>query len=173
MIPRRRQAVPSRPPASLTRPVTDRAPGPDLDRFLLLLVRTWLEVRAGHRPLAQLTPLLAPAVTRRLQAELRRRVPATPAAPGRVRRVRTTAPSARAREACVTVETADGRTTAVALRIERHRGAWRVTELMAPEAGLPPLMTSSLPDDHRDRDAFDEVDDEAATTVSRRRRDSA
>ena len=146
---------PSNPPASSTRPMGGRPPGPDAGRLAGLLVRAWLEVRAGHRPLDHLTPLVAPAVRRRLLSTLpprptRSRVP-------RVRRVRTTQPTSTACEASVTVVDEHGRTTAIAVRLDRHRGAWRVTEMMAPEAGLPPLTTASLPDGHQPRDAFDEV----------------
>jgi hypothetical protein len=59
-------------------------------------------------------------------------------------------------EAAVVVEQG-GRITAIAVRVERHRGAWRAVELTAPESGLPPLRTASLPDDHPVSDAFDEV----------------
>jgi hypothetical protein len=34
-----------------------------------------------------------------------------------------------------------GRITALAIRLERHRGSWRVVELTSPEAGLAPLAT--------------------------------
>jgi hypothetical protein len=146
---------PTRPPAATTRPLTARPPGPDPDRLAALLVRTWLEIRAGRRPLEQLSPLVAPAVRRRLAAMVSRRPGPMPT--GRVHKVRSTRPSPGACEACVTVVDETGRTTAIAVRLERHLGAWRVTELMAPEAGLPPLTTSSLPEGYRPRDAFDEV----------------
>jgi hypothetical protein len=148
---------PTRPSAA-ARPVAGRPPGPDPVRLATLLVRTWLEVRAGRRPLDQLSPLVTPAVQRRLATMIARRRPS--AAAGRVHKVRVTRPSRSACEACVTVVDEGGRTTAVAVRLERHLGAWRVTELMTPEAGLPPLSTSSLPDGYQPRDAFDEVHEE-------------
>jgi hypothetical protein len=150
---------PSRPPAATTRPLTERPPGPDPARAAGLLVRAWLEVRAGRRPLAQLDALVAPAVLRRLASQL----PAHPRAGAPmplVRKVRASYPSAAACEACVTVLEASGRITAIAVRLERNLGRWRVVEMMAPEAGLPPLATSSFRDGHRPRDAFDEVLDE-------------
>jgi hypothetical protein len=147
---------PSRPPAATTRPLTERPPGPDPARAAGLIVRTWLEVRAGRRPLAQLDPLVAPAVLRRLASQLPTHPPAGAPIP-LVRRVRASFPSAMACEACVTVLDASGRITAIAVRLERNLGRWRVVELMAPEAGLPPLTTSSFRDGHRPRDAFDEV----------------
>jgi hypothetical protein len=149
---------PRRPPAGTTRPVTRRTALPDPGRLASLLVRTWLEVRAGRRPLDQLAPLVTPAVLRRLAPQLT--VGAGDAPSVHVRTVRVDAPTPSAREASVMVRDATGRTTAVAVRLERTLGRWRVTELMAPEAGLPPLTTASFPDGYRRRDAFDEVDDE-------------
>jgi hypothetical protein len=147
---------PQRPPAATTRPLAGRPPGPDPARVATLLVRTWLEVRAGRRPLGQLSPLVAPAVLRRLASQLPPRpLPGGPVP--RVRKVRVSFPSPAACEACVTVLGERERTTAVAVRLERNLGRWRVVELMAPEAGFPPLTTSSFPDGFRRRDAFDEV----------------
>jgi hypothetical protein len=77
-----------------------------------------------------------------------------------VRTVRTFAPSRDACEASVLVEHG-GRTTALAIRLERHRGRWRAVELTAPEAGLSGLTTASLGPDTPVRDAFDEAAEEA------------
>jgi hypothetical protein len=147
--------TPTRPPASTTSPVRGRPPGPDAARLATLLVRAWLEVRSGHRPLEQLAPLVTPAVHRRLAATL----PAhpKPTRVARVHKVRATHPTPSTCEACVTVAGEHGRLTAIAIRLERHLGVWRVTEMMAPEAGLPPLTTASLPEGYRPRDAFDEI----------------
>jgi hypothetical protein len=153
--------LPSRPPANLTHPLPGRPPGQDPVRLAAFLARVWLEVRAGRRPLSQLTPLVAPAVQRRLAAQLQPRRPGGPVpTSARVRKVVASWPSARACEACVLVEQ-DGRTTAIAIRLEQHRGIWRAVELTAPEAGFSALATASLPADHRIRDAFDEVLEEA------------
>ncbi|MTV26015.1 hypothetical protein FTX61_11430 [Nitriliruptoraceae bacterium ZYF776] len=138
-----------------------------------LLVRAAAEVTAGRRPLRQLEPLLAPGLTRRLGAELRRgrhRDAPTP----RVRRVLVAPPTpSGAVEATVLVER-EGRTTAVAVRLERHRGAWRATELTSPEAGYAPLVTASQADPSwRPRDAFDEVAEEELGELLSRRRGSA
>jgi hypothetical protein len=149
---------PGRPPTGTTRPVTRRSPLPDPGRLASLLVRTWLEVRAGRRSLDQLAPLVTPAVLRRLAPQVTVGCDAPP--PDHVRTVRVDAPSPLAREASVMVRDTTGRTTAVAVRLERNLGRWRVTELMAPEAGLPPLATASFPDGYHRRDAFDEADDE-------------
>ena len=150
--------LPSRPPATNRHP--DQPRGPDPARLAGLLAQAWLEVRDGRRPLRQLTPLVAPSVQRRLLAQM----PAAPLAPrsprARVRRVISTHPSRNACEAVVLIEQGP-RTTAIAVRLERHRGVWRVVELTAPETGFRPLTTASLPAGSRGRDAFDEVLEEA------------
>jgi hypothetical protein len=144
--------------ANLTRPRTPRpTSAPDPERFARLLTQVWFEVRTGRRAFAQLAPLLAPALRRRLLSQLprgpraRRHPPAA-----QIRRVVVTSPSDEAYEMCVLIEH-DGRVTAVALRLERHHGAWRAVELTAPEAGLAPLATSPGSSRERPRDAFDEV----------------
>lgn len=80
-------------------------------------------------------------------------------------------------EATVLIERG-GRLSAVAVRLERHHGAWRATELTAPEAGYAPLPTRSSPRQERGPDAFDEAETEAAaaadvTALVSRRRGSA
>jgi hypothetical protein len=90
-----------------------------------------------------------------------------------VRRVIAGAPTPTgAVEATVLVERG-GRTTAVAVRLERHHGCWRATELTAPESGYAPLPTRSSPRRERRLDAFDEVAAEAAGAAVTRRRGSA
>jgi hypothetical protein len=148
--------LPRRAPGAGTRPLAGRPPGPDPARLAGLLVRSWLEVRAGRRPLGQLAPLLAPAVLRRLTSQLPTPLPMATAV-AQVRNVRATFPSPTACEACVTVRDQTGRTTAIAVRLERNLGRWRVVELMAPEAGLQPLASASFPDGYHVRDAFDEA----------------
>lgn len=129
-----------------TPPPTNQAPptgrGPEPERLAAIIARTWIEVRIGRRPLAQLLPLVAPAVRRRLVAQLppARTLHGIPDA--RVRRVVASRPSPRACEATVLIERS-GRVTAIAIRLERHRGAWRVVELTAPESGLAPLSTTA------------------------------
>ncbi|MEX2503942.1 MAG: Rv3235 family protein [Egicoccus sp.] len=160
----------SRPPATrppATRPASSRparAPrrggteGPRPERLAALLVGVWLEVRAGLRPLRQLEPLVTPVVHRRLVQQMPGVRGLAPLA--RVSRVRACSPTEGVCEAAVTV-TANGRTTAVAVRLERHLGRWRAVELTAPEAGLAALTTGTLPPGWRPRDAFDEVLDDA------------
>jgi hypothetical protein len=154
--------IPRRAPAASARPVAGRPPGPDSARLAGLLVRTWLEVRAGRRPLGQLAPLVTPAVLRRLTGQLATPTPIGAPVP-QVRRVRASFPSPAACEASVTVLDGTGRTTAIALRLERNLGRWRVVELMAPEAGLRPLASASFPEGYRVRDAFDEALEEDET----------
>lgn len=138
------------------RGLTTAGPGPEPARLAGLLARAWLEVRVRRRPLAQLEPLLAPAVVRRLKAQVVPCGAVDASGPARVRRVRASRPSATACEAVVLVDQ-DARTTAIAVRLERHRGRWRAVELAAPESGLPALRTSSCPVDRHLPDAFDEV----------------
>src|SRR5690606_28176425 len=118
-----------------------------------------------RRPLAQLDAVLAPTLARRLAAGL---------LPGRVRpqetpsilRVITGPPTpSGAVEATVVVERG-GRVGAVAVRLERHHGAWRATELTAPESGYDPLPTRSSPRTGRELDAFDEAAAEASAGVT-------
>lgn len=141
-----------------TRPLPTRpSSAPDPERLARLLVQVWFEVRGGRRPFRQLAPLVAPALRRRLVAQLPRRPPGQRPAPRvEVRRVVVTHPCDQVYEMCVLVERG-GRVTAVAVRLERRHGAWRAVELTAPEAGLPPLGTTSGVPDTPPRDAFDEV----------------
>ncbi len=142
------------PAARTTRPITTSPLGDDPGRVAGVLVAAWAEVRAGRRPLSQLEPLLSPAVHRRLaaqspphQAPAQHRV--------RIRKVIARRPQPAACEAVVVVESGT-RVSAVAVRLERHLGRWRVVELTPPESGLTALPTASLPDGYRRRDAFDD-----------------
>jgi hypothetical protein len=136
---------PSRPPAAT---------------LAALLVRLSAEVAAGRRPLRQLEPLLAPTLVRRLAAGLRPGVSRPRELPV-VRQVVVGDPTpSGAVEATVLLER-EGRVTAVAVRLERHLGAWRATEMTAPESGYAPLPTRSSPRVERGPDAFDEAEAEA------------
>jgi len=145
-------------PAHHRQPVTVRPTGDDPVRLAAMLVAAWSEVRSGQRPFAQLTPLLSPATRRRLAAQVPPRAP-TSRRRVRVHKVVARQPHPDACEAVVLVERG-ARITAIAVRLERHRGRWRAVELTAPESGLTALPTASLPAGHRPRDAFDEVADE-------------
>lgn len=164
----------SRAPAPTSRQTAATTPrkatAPDPERLARLLVRVWLEVRHGRRPFAQLSPLVAPALRRRLLTQLPRR-PILDGAPCiRVVRVIGCRPQPDVYEAAVLVER-DSRTTAVAVRLEQHYGAWRAVELTAPEEGLRPLTTASLPrPTGPPRDAFDEARDEE---IARQRRSAS
>lgn len=125
---------------------------PDAARLAAAVARAYLEVVAGRRPLAQLSGALAPRVIGRIrleaQREQRRRVegrrgPAEGPGGVVVRRVVACWPTDDACEATAIVRRS-GRTTAIALRIERHRGAWRVVELSGPEDGHRPTRTASI-----------------------------
>jgi hypothetical protein len=137
----------------------------------VLLVHLTAEVAAGRRPVAQLEPLLAPTLLRRLAARLRPGVD-RPQEPPHVRRVLVAPPTPTgAVEATVLLESG-GRVTALAVRLERHRGLWRATELTAPESGYRALPTRSDPLVRRGSDAFDEAAEEELTAealITRRR----
>jgi hypothetical protein len=128
------------------------------ERMAAMLVVAHGEVAAGLRPFDQLRPWLAPTLVRRLAVQLRTAGP-DPTAKAVVTHVLTAPPTpSGAIEATVVVRRGQ-RGGAVAVRLERHRGRWRATELTAPEAGHAPLTTCPRTDH---RDAFDEVAEEAA-----------
>lgn len=112
------------------------------------VVVTWLEVECGRRPLEQLRPVLSPAIAHRIAITLRRNrrdgvVPLGPG-PGAVLSTVGQPGSGGAYDAVVLVRTGP-RVTAVAVRLERHRGAWRAVELARPEDGFEARRTASLP----------------------------
>ena len=152
------------PPARTAGPLTVRPLGDDPVKVAALLVAAWSEVRCGQRAFQQLLPLLSPAARRRLAPQV---PPRAPAARQRVtvHKVIARRPRADACEAVVLVRRGR-RITAVAVRLERHLGRWRAVELTAPESGLTPLPTASLPTGYRRRDAFDEVAEEAEHPVA-------
>lgn len=129
-------------------------------RAIVAVVRIVEEVTAGRRPFPQLEALLSPSLTRRIGQQLRREGHRA-TGPATVRRVHLGPSDARdAVEATAVIER-DGRVTALAVRLERHEGGWRATELTAPDAGYAPLSTASRPRRAR-HDAFDEAAAEAA-----------
>lgn len=139
--PATRKQVKQQPPSGR------RIDKPDPARLAELVVATWLEVRARRRPLSQIRPLLAPALYRQLCRQLEPFGP-EPAPAAQIRSVFTCSPSTSTLEASVLVGRA-GRVTAIAVRIERYRGIWRVVEMTAPEAGLRPLGTTANHDARR------------------------
>lgn len=145
---------PARPVRGPTRP-----PGhPDPVRLARAVATAFLEVEAGRRPLRQLLPLLAPAMRLRLQAAVhqqrRRRQPGPDA--HTILSVRAEQPVPDAVDAAVVVRQGC-RVGAVTVRLERHRGTWRVADVARPEAGRPATRTGSLPWAPPLPDAFDEV----------------
>lgn len=133
---RRPVTPPTRPPASNVEPATGPSAPPE--RIAAALATTWLEIRSGRRPVAQLLPYVAPAVRRRLVAQLPSAARLSDGTGMRVHRVVTTYPTSDACEATVLIAQ-QGRITALAIRLERRRQRWAAVELTAPEAGLSPL----------------------------------
>lgn len=94
------------------------------------------EVMRGVRPLAQLVRSVSPEVYDQLEvltrlrttARARRGAPPTPQSRSRVRRARVVRVSPDAAEATVVIDDVD-RVRAAALRVELHRGRWRVVVL--------------------------------------------
>lgn len=134
----------------------ERHPGPAIDPVALAVAvaTAYLEVRAGRRPPGQLRSVLSPRARRRLRAlVLRRRGQGPPACGGAsVSRVVTSRPHADALEAVAVLRDGTG-VTAVAVRVERRRGRWWVTDLGAPEdrqplvppgAPTPPVRTRGI-----------------------------
>lgn len=145
-------ALPSAPAAATVTPLRSHPPGPDPARLAGLLAAAWFEVRSGRRTLEQLSPLITPAVGRRLAMQVQQRSRARRSVGATVRRVVASRPAPDACEAVVLVD-CNGRTTAVAIRMERHRGSWRAVDLTAPEDGLPALTSRPT---RRQHDAFDD-----------------
>ncbi|MBD7918042.1 hypothetical protein H9657_07080 [Cellulomonas sp. Sa3CUA2] len=119
--------------ARTAEPDDDRgaAPATDAGRFAHGVGLACVEVVLGRRPPGQLARWVAPEVLESLQetAEMVRRAGVlTHARRPAARRVRVCAVDRHTAEACLVVD--DGaRVRAVALRLEAHRGAWRVTTL--------------------------------------------
>lgn len=135
-----------RPRTVPSRPVQRRTDPADADRLLAALARWYLEFLAGRRPADQISGLLSPAVVARIES--RRRAVRTvdgsrPAAPGPavVRSLKTQWTSDHTCEATVLVER-DGRTTALAVTLQRRETSWRVVELSSPEDGVEALRAA-------------------------------
>lgn len=126
------QAVtPHRAQHTSRRPRDARPPSaPDPGELAALVARVFLEVEMGCRPLSQLRGLLAPA----LYARLRRCPRHAPRRPGPIRVLRTTV-SLSGPDTCdaAIVVRRGSRAGSLALRLERHGGAWQVVELARPE----------------------------------------
>lgn len=120
------------------------------------LARWYLEYLAGHRTLDQVGGLITPAVAERMRR--RRQVPTA-------RDRRTPDPAIAAtvvtgtalrwvsdtRCEAVVLVTREGRTTAIAMTLQRHPDRWRVTDLASPEDGVPALRATPVPAPHDER----------------------
>jgi hypothetical protein len=118
----------------------ERRPRPPVDPAALAIAvaTAYLEVRAGRRRPAQLDPLLTPAAQRRLNilARRQRRLPQQPSGGFSIQRVTTCRPHADALELVAIVREGDA-TTAVAVRADRRRGRWWITDVGTPEDRQP------------------------------------
>ncbi len=132
------QPIPSR----RRRPKRPAAGHPDPVRLARAVAFAFLEIEAGRRPVAQLAPVLSPALQVRLTKIARRPGPG-PAADAIVA-VRATCPTPDVCDAAVVVRR--GRRVGVlAIRLERYRHAWRVVELARPEDRGRSVASRSLP----------------------------
>ncbi|MCW3814714.1 Rv3235 family protein [Micromonospora sp. DR5-3] len=109
---------------------------PEATRAAYRFVRTFLEIVNGYRPPGQLRPLCLPDAAARVAAELTRA--ARRVGPVRrratrpvlqLRRLRVCEPRAGAAEVAAVLAGAGGASWAIALRVERRRGAWLCTTL--------------------------------------------
>jgi hypothetical protein len=138
-----------------------------LASFAALLAMMLIEVLDGHRSAGQLDRLVTPAVALRVRywqrvvaTRRRRRRPST-AAPPSVRSVRCQRQGDDAAESAVVIDH-QGRSRAIAVRLDRCNGVWLATDLAPPEGGLPALSTSRLRLVPPPRDAFDETEEAGA-----------
>lgn len=115
----------------------DPAPDPgDPTALCCAVAHAATEVLRGVRPLAQLVRSVSPEVYDQLEtltqvrsaARGRRGAPPTPQSRSRVRRARVVRVAPDAAEATVVIDDVD-RVRAAALRVELHRGRWRVVVL--------------------------------------------
>jgi Family of unknown function (DUF6459) len=134
---------PPRGPRSGTAPVSGPAPA-RLGQLAFGFAELFFEVEAGRRPRRHLEPLLTPRLYARLAPFWVR-----PGAPGRVLRVHAHLVSDDTLEAVVVVRRGE-RVAALALRLTRVGGAWRVDEASRPEDGVLPEPTVPLPVDEPD-----------------------
>lgn len=122
----------------------------EAERLVPALARWYLEYLAGQRTVDQIAPLLTPAVEARLRARRitqRTRTGTTPdpsiAATAVIRTsLKWTSPTRC--EATALVQRG-GRTTALAITLQRLPHRWRVTELASPEDGVTALHAAPVP----------------------------
>lgn len=153
-------ARPSQPPAGThpagaagTGPHRSRGPGrptrPTLRALAADFVRLFLEVEAGRRPTDHLLPLMDPLLYAALEGRWVRRGPA-----GQLVRVTGVLTAPDCYDAVAVVRRGE-RYGAIALRLLRRRGSWRVSDANRPEDG--PLPAPAVPPPEEGLDAFDLV----------------
>lgn len=127
-----RRPLDSAPPSSPPGHRHPKPSAPDPERLARAVAHAFLEVEAGRRPLSQLERALSPALWQRLCRLAPRPGPGpTGDAVIAVHGQRITDD---AFDAAVVVRRGE-RCGVIALRLERHRAAWRVVELARPEDG--------------------------------------
>lgn len=131
----RASPAPARPTQAAARENPAPDPG-DPTALCCAVAHAATEVLRGVRPLAQLVRSVSPEVYDQLEALAqvrssargRRGAPPTPQSRSRVRRARVVRVAHDAAEASVVIDDVD-RVRAAALRVELHRGRWRVVVL--------------------------------------------
>lgn len=118
----------------MTAPEPARAPESEIElrRLALAYAQLYLEVESGLRPRHAVEPMMTPRLCARLQAHWLRPGPLRRPTAARVSRF-----GPDCFEAAVSVRGAR-RSGALALRLERRGGRWRVVEAARPEDGVLP-----------------------------------
>lgn len=142
-------------PTAAPRIARRSVPPVDPVALCVAVATAYVEVRAGRRPPDQLRPLLARRARRHIHAlVLRRRGDRPPAGGCSVSKVRSCWPHPDAVEVVVVLTDTRG-ASAVAVRADRRRGRWWVTDVGAPEDRqplLPPGAPMPPPRSVRPRD---------------------
>lgn len=127
------------PAPTSRRPIARRGPRPDPVSAAVTVATAYVEVRSGRRGLPQLRDVLTRDAYRRARhaVVLRRRM-ARPCGGISISHVRAYRPTPDAVEVAVVVRDGD-QVIAVAVRLDRRRGQWGVTDIGVPEDRAPNL----------------------------------
>ncbi|GAA2709236.1 Rv3235 family protein [Micromonospora olivasterospora] len=134
--PRPTPAGPGRSASSIPPPAALVTATPEATRAAQRFVATCLEILNGYRPLGQIRPMSEPARSADVVQELARAAARTGPVRRRstrptvrLRRLRVCEPRPAAVEAAAVLAGTNGRTWAMALRLEHRRGRWLCTTL--------------------------------------------